>query len=107
MPAIGRPRGTSRKSSVTRAICLPADIYKKCVWISDLWTKEALTDSFDGSNDPEYWNVPRVISSILSEYFEHLESQSPELVSYFDKCREREAQRKSISKSPDQPKPSL
>ena len=105
MPQIGRPRGSVRKSSVTRSICLPEDIYKKCVWISDLWTKEALSDGFDGSNEPEYWNTPRVISSVLSEYFQHLESQEPELVSYFEKCREREANRKSISRSPSQPHP--
>src|SRR5690242_3180170 len=103
MPKIGRPYGSKSKSSITRSICLPADIYKKAIWISDLWTKQALTDSFDGTNEPEYWNMPRVISSILAEYFAHLEAQDPELTAYFEKCRQREAERKSISKSPDQP----
>ena len=104
MPQVGRPRGTSRKGSITRSICLPADIYKKCIWISDLWTKEALSDSFDGSSEPEYWNMPRVISAILAEYFASLE-QDPNVTSYFEKCRERDANLKSISKSPTQPQP--
>jgi len=99
MPQIGRPRGSVRKSSITRSICMPAELYKKCIWISDLWTKEALSDSFDGSEAPEYWNLPRVVSSILSEYFESLETQNPELIEYFEKCRERDAKAKSISKA--------
>lgn len=104
MPRIGRPRGVSRKGSITRNVNLPAEIYKKCVWISDRWTKEALADSFDGSQDPEYWSVPRVMSAILAEYFESLEAQDPTLTSYFENCRLRDANAKSISKSPTQPK---
>lgn len=105
MPKLGRPRGTTRKGNITRSISLPAEIYKKSVWIADLWTKEALTDAFDGSQEPEYWSVPRVIASVLAEYFESLESQNPELLTYFDNCRERDANLKSISKSLSQPKP--
>ena len=98
MPKIGRPRGTTRKGSISRSICLPAELYKKCIWIADRWTKEALTEDFDGSNSPEYWSMPRVLSSILAEYFETLEIQDPSLVEYFDKCRERDANAKSISR---------
>jgi len=96
MPKLGRPRGTSRKGSITRSLCLPAELYKKCVWISDRWTQDAFSENFDGSTPPEYWSVPRVISSVLAEYFESLESQDPSLVEYFNKCREREANKKVI-----------
>lgn len=98
MPKPGRPRGTSRKGSITRSLCMPGELYKKCIWISDKWTKEALAEDFDGSNTPEYWTVNRVVSSILAEYFESLEIQDSTLTEYFDRCRERDAGIKSISR---------
>lgn len=99
MPKVGRPRGTTRNGSITRSVCLPAEIYKKCIWIADRWTKEALTEDFDGSISPEYWSVPKVMTSILAEYFESLEVQDPSLAEYFDKCRERDKNAKSISRA--------
>lgn len=98
MPKLGRPRGATRKGSITRSLCIPAEIYKKCVWISDRWTQEALSENFDGSIVPEYWSVPRVISSVLAEYFESLESLDPSLTEYFNNCRERDAKQKALSK---------
>ena len=105
MPKPGRPSGKVPKNSVTRAISLPAEIYQKCVWIADRWSRESLSETSDGSDLPEYWTVPRVIASVLKEYFDGLEHQDPELVLYFGRCKERDSKLKSISKSPDQPKP--
>lgn len=99
MPRIGRPLGPcNRKLSITRALNLPAEIYKKCVWIADRWTREALADSADGTVPPEYWSVSHVVSSVMAEYFEGLEAREPELITYFENCRTRDANAKSLDK---------
>lgn len=105
MPKVGRPTGKPAKGSITRAMSIPAEIYKKCIWIADRWTRESLSETADGSENPEYWTVPRVIASVMNEYFTGLEAQDPEIVLYFERCRERDEKLKSISKSPSQPKP--
>ena len=105
MPKLGRPTGSiPRKTNITRALSLPANLYKKCVWIADRWTRESLVESSDGSETPEYWSVPRVISAVLKEYFDHLENTDPSLTEYFTNCQARDAERKNlVSRSPTQP----
>lgn len=93
MPKLGRPRGRTVKTSVTRALNLPGELYNKCIWIADRWTKEALIESGDGVFNPEYWTFSRVISSVMAEYFASLEANDPELVTYFENCRQREQER--------------
>lgn len=102
MPKLGRPAGSgisNRKLSITRAISLPGELYKKCIWIADRWTREALVDSEDGTITPEYWSVAKVISSVLAEFFQTMEAKDPEITKYFENCRERDAKAKSISKA--------
>ncbi len=89
MPKLGRPKGPVKPGSITRSICIPAELYKKCIWIADYWTKDAMTEDFDGSQSPEYWSMPKVIASVLAEYFEALEASDPNLTKYFDLCRQR------------------
>jgi hypothetical protein len=99
MPKIGRPRGRS-KASITRALNVPKELYDKCIWISDHWTRESFTETADGKVSPEYWSFSKVVSSILREYFVLLEANDPNLVSYFENCRNREEQKESYSELP-------
>jgi hypothetical protein len=98
LPKIGRPLGKTSKSSITRSLNIPGDLYKKCIWIADRWTKEALTDASDGIATPEYWTFSRVVASVMAEYFDSLEAKDPDLTLYFENCRLRDAEAKSIYK---------
>lgn len=99
MPRLGRPLGKSNRNlSITRSLNLPAEVYKKCVWIADRWTREALIDAADGVVNPEYWSVSAVVSSVMAEYFDSLQAKDPDLITYFENCRLREAEVKSIDK---------
>ena len=96
MSKLGRPAGISRKSNITRSFNIPKEIYNKCVWLADRWTREDLSE--DGTKSPEYWTVGKVIATVMTEYLDHLSALDPSLVSYFENCALRDSKARSISK---------